>query len=88
MYPVFVCFDNLNLHFYDSFFQIINDAMITTVLTYVSDTNVCLPAPTHVLATPTPTLGSDLIRHFSFWSEIRRLFMSISPDGMLLYPEF
>ena len=30
MYPVFVCFDNLNLHFYDSFFQMINDAMITT----------------------------------------------------------
>ena len=35
-------------------------------------------------------LGSDLIRHFSFRSEIRRLFMSICPDWMLLhlYPEF
>lgn len=72
MYPVFVCFDNLNLHFYDSFFQIINDAMITTTLKHK-----CLSPGPDTCFSGTNTrpwlLGSDLIRHFSFRSEIRRL---------------
>ena len=53
MYPIFVFFWYFEFAFIWFFFQMINDAMITTVLTHVSDTNVCLPAPTHVLATPT-----------------------------------